>query len=332
MKQDTLVSVVIPVYNSEAYIRETLSSIIAQDCKNIEIIIVDDASTDSSMEIAKTMLKNSGRTFRIIYHPKNLGISAARNTGLASAKGRYIWFCDSDDIACENFISRLLAEAEEKNADAVFCGIKQYDESEGRLIDDPVGFIPDSLSAEDYLNAWACRKLNLWSVWNFLFKRELITKNGLHFYNDCKMAEDTEFLLKTLACAEKISCADEMLYTYITHSAKLRYGRKNPEMLRHMMLSRLRAGRFLLRHMHSKRVRQYFLSCYLPDAVIKRFTGCAAANDPELYAKLKRTLKHKTMRKILLSTARFIFAVPEIFFKSLMLLYAPDIYYLLRKE
>ena len=331
MNADILVSVVIPVWNAEAHLETTLTLIINQDYEHIEIIIVNDDSTDSSPAIAQRLLKNSGRTFRVIDHPQNLGVSAARNTGLASAQGKYIWFCDSDDKPDRNFITCLLTEAEDKNADVVFCGIRQYYEAENTLIDDPITFKPDSLSPEKYLTAWAERKLYLWSVWNFIFRRELITANNLHFHEGCKLGEDTEFVLKAIACASRVSCVSEMLYTYVHHSGQVTESRKNPELLRHVMLSRLRAGRFLLRHTHSRKIRRYVLSCYIPDVTVKQFTGCAAANDKERYTRLKRTLKHKAMRKILLSTSRFMFSDPDLFLKSIMLLYAPDLYYLLRK-
>lgn len=331
MDEDILVSVVIPVYNAAAHIQETISSIISQDHKNIEIIIVNDASADSSAADAKTLLENSGRAFRIIDHTKNLGVAAARNTGLDSAKGRYIWFCDSDDKAEKNFVSRLLAEAEDKNADIAFCGIKQYYESENRLIDDLIAFIPDSLSSEKYLTSWAEGKLYLWSIWNFLFRREHITKNGLRFHEGCRLGEDTEFLLKAVACASRVCCVNEMLYTYVHHSGQVTESRKNPEMLRHVMLSRLRAGRFLLRHTHSRKIRNYILNYYIPDIIVKQFTACAVIDDRKHFRKLKRTLKHKTMRKILQNTAKFSAAAPELFIKAIMLLYAPELYYLLRK-
>ena len=331
MNTDKLVSVIIPVYNAAAHLEATLMSIIRQDYSNIEIVIVNDASADSSPAIAKRVLENSGRKFQLINHPKNLGVCAARNTGLKSAHGEYICLCDNDDTEAPTFISTLLREAEQKHSDIVFCGIKQYYEADNTLIDDPITCKLDSLSPEDYLNAWADRKLYLWSVWNFLFSRKFITKNGLHFHEGCRLGEDTEFVLKAIACASRVSCVDEMLYTYIHHSGQASTARKGDVMFHHIFLSRLRSCRFLIRHTQSQKVRNYALSFYLPDVTIKQFTRCAAVNDREHFARLKRTLKHKTIRRILLSTARFIFTAPALFLKSIMLLYAPDLYYLLRK-
>ena len=334
MDIDILVSVIVPVYNVEAHIRKTLSAIIAQDYRNIEILIVNDASSDSSRDIAQSLLTNSGRRFRIIDHPQNLGVSAARNTGINSARGKYIWFCDSDDIPDQNFITSLLTEAENKHADIVFCSIRNYYESENRFVDEPITFMPDSVSPADYLNAWASQKLYIASVWNFLFARKLITDNNLNFYEDCILGEDNEFVLKAIACASRVSYAAEILYTYVIYlhnggqgySAKMRV-----VMMHHLMLSRMRASKFLRKRTHSSTVRKYILSFYLPDVIVKHFTVCAAADDREQYLRLARNLKHKALRKILLSTARFIFSKPELFFKSLMLLYAPSLYYLLRR-
>lgn len=331
MNTDKLVSVIIPLYNAAAHIEASLTSIINQDYSNIEIIVVNDASTDSSPAIAQRLLENSGRQFQLIHHTQNRGVCAARNTGLASAHGEYFCLCDNDDTEDPKFISTLLREAEQKNADIVFCGIKQYYESDNRLIDDPITFKPDSLDPQDYLNAWADRKLYLWSVWNFLFRRELITANNLKFHEGCRLGEDTEFVLKAIAAASRVWCVDEMLYTYIHHSGQASTARKGDVMFRHIFLSRLRTCRFLLRHSRSKKVRDYVLGFYLPDVTIKQFTRCAAANDREHFNRLKRTLKHKTMRKILHASAKFSAAAPGLFLKSMMLLYAPELYYLLRK-
>ena len=331
MNTDKLVSIVIPLYNAAAHIEATLTSIIRQDYSNIEIVVVNDASTDSSPAIAQRLLENSGRKFQLINHAQNLGVCAARNTGLNSAHGEYICLCDNDDTEAPAFISTLLREAEGKNADIVFCGISQYYESENRFIDDPDTFTPDSLDPQDYLNAWADRKLYLWSVWNFLFRRELITANNLHFHEGCRLGEDTEFVLKAIAVASRVSYVDEKLYTYIHHAGQASTARKGDVMFHHIFLSRLRSCRFLLRHSHSRKVKNYALSFYLADVTIKQFTRCASADDREHFSRLKRTLKHKTLRRILLSTSRFFFTAPGLFMKSVMLLYAPELYYMLRK-
>ena len=91
-----LISVVVPAYNTETRIAYSLESIIAQDYPNIEIIVVNDASTDGTENAARRILENCGRPFTIITHKENRGVSASRNTGMDVVKGEFLWFVDSD--------------------------------------------------------------------------------------------------------------------------------------------------------------------------------------------------------------------------------------------
>ena len=114
ISSEPLVSIIIPTYNGENRIAKTLESIIAQDYGNLEIIVVDDVSTDDTVSTAKNILEKSGRKFMIIQRTVNGRQSASRNTGLDAANGKYIIFFDHDDLADKNFVSLLCADAEEK--------------------------------------------------------------------------------------------------------------------------------------------------------------------------------------------------------------------------
>ena len=331
MTSEKLVSVIIPIFNAEAHISATLSAVIHQDYSSLEIIIVNDGSSDSSRLIAQNLLAASGRKYLIIDQPHNRGVSAARNTGLDAASGYYVWFCDSDDLPDKNFVSLLYGEAEAKNADAVFCGIRHYHESEYRFTSEPAK-LRDSLSSpENYFTEWAGRRVSFWNVWSFLFRRELITNNRLRFTESCAFGEDTEFLMKALANASRVSFVREMLYTYVHHSRQASTAGKAPEILDQLMLARFRTRRFLAKHVRSRKVNHYLLSYYLPNAVLKRYTEYARSQDKGSYDQLIMTLKHKRLRKLMLSTVRFLLVEPELFFKSAALLYAPNLYYRLRK-
>ena len=115
-----IVSIVVPIYNVETCLRKCLESIAAQSYRNIEVIMVDDGSTDTSSEIAKQFSENDSRF--VYYYQRNGGLSAARNTGIEKAIGEYIAFIDSDDYIENNFVEKLLSVAIEKNADFVSCG------------------------------------------------------------------------------------------------------------------------------------------------------------------------------------------------------------------
>ena len=324
-----LVSIIVPTYNGEKHLAATLESIINQDYENIEIIFVNDASTDNTLKIAENALKNSGRGYKIINHEKNSGVSAARNDGLDSADGEYVWFCDSDDRAEKNFVSSLYKRIEDKNADLVFCGIKDFYESENIFKEEPITLKEKSLNPEFYFKAWATQKIKFWSVWNFIFKKSFVDKINLHFNEQCKLGEDTEFVLKALAAADKISFVRENLYIYVHHenmtSVKYHHDKKIFESL---ALSRFRSIRPVIRRINDKTVRSYAVNFYIADSVIDKLTYRAKAKDYKNYASI---FKHKKVRELLFSTIKFLFKKPELFFKAFMLLYMPKLYYFSRK-
>ncbi len=118
MENQALISVIIPVYNVEEYLRECVDSVLCQTYGNFEIILVDDGSTDSSGEICDEYLEKDERV--TVIHQKNGGLSVARNAGLSETNGDYIYFLDSDDYISENAIETLLKIAQRDNSDIVF--------------------------------------------------------------------------------------------------------------------------------------------------------------------------------------------------------------------
>lgn len=119
MMGDKLVSVVIPVYNVEKYLRECMDSVLGQTYENIEVICVDDASTDSSLQILYDY-QNKDHRVRVIVNAQNGGLSFARNRGLAQAEGKYIYFLDSDDYILQNSIYELVSCAEKHHTDCIY--------------------------------------------------------------------------------------------------------------------------------------------------------------------------------------------------------------------
>ena len=115
-ERSPLVSIVIPVYNVEEYLDECLNSVRHQTYDNLEIILIEDGSTDGSMSVLQSHLKEDKR-IKLIVQPVNQGVSVARNTGIEAATGNYILFVDSDDVACENLVSACVKAALETGAD-----------------------------------------------------------------------------------------------------------------------------------------------------------------------------------------------------------------------
>ncbi len=123
-----MVSVIIPVYNSEKYIKETIASVLEQTYKQVEIIVIDDYSSDNSRRILSDLVQAYSN---IIYHrqKENQGVAVARNTGLELAKGRYVAFLDSDDIWKKDKLEKQLSLMREKQAGFVFSAIEMMDEN-----------------------------------------------------------------------------------------------------------------------------------------------------------------------------------------------------------
>ena len=117
---EDLVSIIIPVYNTEKYLSKCLESVINQTYKNLEIILINDGSTDKSKEICESFAKKDKRIQ--ILNKENSGVSSARNHGMRLAKGQYIAFIDGDDYAEENYIEELLKNLKQTESDCVLCG------------------------------------------------------------------------------------------------------------------------------------------------------------------------------------------------------------------
>lgn len=125
MMYNELISVIVPVYNVEPCLNRCVDSIINQSYKNLEIILIDDGSTDSSSQLCDDYLQIDNRV--IVIHQKNRGLSSARNVGIKKANGKYISFVDSDDYLDVNFIEKLYATIVAKDADIVVCDIHSFD-------------------------------------------------------------------------------------------------------------------------------------------------------------------------------------------------------------
>lgn len=132
MKKEKLLSVIIPMYNVENYVEECLTSVIKQTYTNLEIIVINDGSTDNSMAIAKNCGKNDKRIR--IYNFENAGLSEARNRGLRVAQGDYIAFLDSDDWIENDMYEILMSYAVNNNCDMVKCSVREFGHGINRKI------------------------------------------------------------------------------------------------------------------------------------------------------------------------------------------------------
>lgn len=204
------VSVIVPVYNASQYIGRTLDSIIAQDFDGFEIIVIDDGSTDGSLEIINQRLGGCEIPHKVI-HQENAGVSVARNVGIDESKGDYLAFVDADDYVSENHISSLY------NGRTDFSLTLYAKDEEGRLTSLDT-YPQDLISAEDFIRM----ELNMQITFNFfqlLYRSEIIKANGIRFTPGTVYGEDTEFAHKALSFGDEIAVNNEVTYYYVQHPA-----------------------------------------------------------------------------------------------------------------
>ena len=212
------ISIIIPVYNSAAYLPACLDSVLSQTHPATEIILVEDGSSDSSPEICAAYAEKAPQ-IRIISGSHG-GPGAARNLGIRAATGEYIVFVDSDDVCEPKLLETLLANIPDEYNSMAICGILLTDET-----GTPTGEYVENyrlLSAHDYvsdiLSAWKTSPL-CGAVYSKLYRRELLQDHHVLFEEDTTYAEDFCFNLKYLQYVGKIVILPDLLYRY-------RFGRK----------------------------------------------------------------------------------------------------------
>ena len=205
-------SIIVPVFNEEAYISTALDSIINQNFDSFEVIVVDDGSTDDTLKIAEEKLSDSGISHKII-HQENGGVSSARNRGIDESNGEYIAFVDGDDYILTSHLSELY------NPDYDF-NLIQMVKKENDEVTTPHYYDVDVISTKDFIS-W---ELEMKIPFNFVqlsYKRDIIIKNGLKFREDVSYGEDTDFALRALSLGHSIGISNEITYYYIQHEESL---------------------------------------------------------------------------------------------------------------
>lgn len=204
MEREVIVSVIMPAYNAEAHIEESIASVLTQTFCDIELIIVNDCSTDNTLEIIKSFSEKDSRVI-VINNAINMGCADSRNKALFASKGKYIAFCDSDDVWKSEKINKQLNYIKKTNADMVFSAYEMID-SNGIYIKSRN--VKQELTLDDLL------KENSVIFSTTLFKKEAI--KGIYF--DCFwFHEDYVFLLECLRHTLRFVAINEVLVKYRLH-------------------------------------------------------------------------------------------------------------------
>lgn len=213
-----IISVIIPVHNSESTLIRCVESIQGNDWKDFEIILIEDGSRDSSWEMCR-QLSQKYDNIRSIKNEKNMGVSYTRNRGLDTSTGKFIMFVDSDDWVEPDYFSSFMEELESDSHILVVCGFINHDEKYHHRTDEYTWSGSGSTCYVDKENSLHAlyEKVLLFQLWNKVFLTSVIKERNLRFDESISIGEDFRFILSYLqfADAQRIAVLDRPLYHYM---------------------------------------------------------------------------------------------------------------------
>lgn len=215
-----VVSIVIPVYNAEKTLRRCVESLVLGVERNIQVILVEDRSTDQSWAQCEALSLEFHNVI-CIRNAENRGVSYTRNQGLARAQGEYVLFVDSDDWVSGNYVKIMLSLAQKHPDSLPICGyhfLDRVNNTRQLYVWDPASQTEETVLPKQYFDLM--KKCLLQSLWNKIFRRDVIEKAGLRFDETQSMGEDLQFVLDYIEASNIQSCVvlSQPLYYYIRHS------------------------------------------------------------------------------------------------------------------
>lgn len=207
------VSIVVPVYNGEDSIEECLGNLTKQTLKEIEIICVNDGSTDGSLEVINKMIEKDAR-IRVVSR-ENGGLSCARNTGLENVKTPYVMFCDADDYFAPEMCKTMVQAIEENEVDLVACGTEVEYKAHSEIEESDNNYYRIKFSGKNYINEEIIAKTDV-SVCDKIFRVDLIKKYKIEFPEGLNN-EDYYFYNAYMSVVNTIFFVNKKLYRYIRH-------------------------------------------------------------------------------------------------------------------
>lgn len=236
------VSVIVPVYNVEKYLKRCLDSLINQTLSDIDIICINDGSKDSSLKILEQYAQKDSRI--VIYNQENSGLSVARNTGLEHASGEYIGFVDSDDWVDLDFYEKLYNSAKNNNADiAVADFIREHPNKKPKrlkLKEEKIYTTPED-------KFMICKVHREGCVWNKIYRTEFIKSINLKFVPKMYY-EDRDFTIRSLYFSKKLVTTPNTYYRYFVNPKSIVNKRRNYIQDEHYILVRQQVLQFIKEH------------------------------------------------------------------------------------
>lgn len=227
--QNRLVSVIVPVHNAEAFIERCVKSILKQSYHNLQVILVNDGSTDRSLQLCQGFAQEDKR-IKVI-SKKNCGVSSARNAGIALAVGEFVTFVDADDYLIESSIDTALQYIDKDCADVVVYGWKRVYEKSGRdeVINEPYEVVNNqAVIVQKILEHYSAYGGGY--PWNKIWRRKAFTDGKIPLFDtQLFFFEDLEWVIKSMLCIKRLVVCPHSLYEYSVREASVTNDGKNSE-------------------------------------------------------------------------------------------------------
>lgn len=210
-----MLSIVVPIFNAAPHVSKTIDSIIQDKNAQLQIILIDDGSTDKSLEISKQYAMMDERIE--VIHQTNRGVSSARNTGIRHARGAYLWFVDADDWIAPNVIPGIMKILDRDEPDILFSNVRIFTEPDGfsdrNVLKYNINLIKQS--TKDPLLYYLFETLKMgWVVWRHIYRTEFLKEHNRWFDEKLRLFEDSDWLIGTILAASKFSAYRRIIYNY----------------------------------------------------------------------------------------------------------------------
>lgn len=297
-----LVTVIVPMFNSERHVRETLDSIAAQTLRNLEVIVVDDGSTDDSIAIVEEFVAHDDR-FRLETEAPQGSAGAARNVGLGLAQGAYLAFLDADDLFEPTMLQKLYAKGRAEDADIVMTAFRSFSDATGRreplgrrgrlhahLLPKTTPFGPEDISDHIFTAPHT-------TVWNKVFKTEFIRRIGLEF-EPVRRSNDAYFNMMALAQAGRLTYVNEPLVNYRASNENSLQGSQSD-----VDFSWADASRAVAHDLRMLGLYDGFRRAMIQRVATRSFDRLSKATTPESYAEVYETVRYTLFPEFEVDTA-----------------------------
>lgn len=309
--EQELVSIIIPVYQAEKYLMNCIASVKQQKYTKIEILLIDDGSTDSSLSICKKFAAEDPRV--TLFHQENRGAASARNKGLDYAKGKYIIFLDSDDYLDKNAIVEMHGQMINTCADLCICGFS-YKRLTGeskhvQCVNENCSYPINIFKSNFFWNLYD--KTILFNIGTKLYRRDIIESNNIRFSENMIVYEDIKFCLNYLEYIERVSLCKYTFYHYnllninsVTHQYKEDFW-MSTEKYCDLLIEKIDDSINLKRAICINLFRAFIQECYNPQIEKKDFQEKLKSN----CFRYKQVIKNKSIEQLNLSLEQKVFYI-----------------------